>query len=402
MVARKIAVDIGKREEKVTETTQQRIVYIVTAAISADVLLRGMLKQLGQADFDVTLIASADDSYERIQQREQVAYIPVEMEREISPLRDFRSLVQLIFKLRQIKPNIVNAGTPKAGLLGTVAAFITRVPTRIYQQRGLRLETTSGIKRFFLASSERIACFCATDIVCNSNSLAEQLVKLRLASPKKVTVLGKGSSRGVDIEAFRQKTTSDKPAIQQLRQQYNIPNDSHVIGFIGRITRDKGIIELIQAFKAIQPTHPDTRLLLIGPLETGDPLPANIRTQIEQDPLIITTGFTQATASHYHLMDILAFPSYREGFPNVVLEASACGVPVIGFDTTGTRDAIINGKTGYLVPLGDTEQLTAKLKQLLSDQEQREQMGQAARIWITENFSFETVRENWLRFYSAI
>lgn len=322
------------------------------------------------------------------------------MEREIAPLSDLRSLLQLYWLLRQYRPTIVNASTPKAGLLGMLAAWLSQTSIRIYLVRGLRLETTNGWMRSLLLHLEAVAARCATHVVCNSPSLLREYSALRLAPHEKLYLIGRGSSNGVCVENFMPSLDLQQQAAE-IRAALNISDDVVIIGFVGRFTRDKGIAELAAAFTCIVSEIPSALLLMVGDFEDGDPVPTEIVDLLQTHSQIRFAGFVADTAPYYQLVDVLAFPSYREGFPNAPLEAAAAGVPTVGFSATGTVDAVEDGVTGLLVPVGDVDGLSKALTLLLSDKVLRDNMGSAARRRVEEHFSQERVWNEWVKFYDS-
>ena len=319
------------------------------------------------------------------------------MQREISPLRDLISLYQMFRVMKHVNPSLVDVSTPKAGLLGGVAAWWARVPCRVYTLRGLRLETTTGLKRALLWATEWISCHCAHRVVCISPSLRSRAVDLKLVQATKTTILAKGS-RGVDLVRFASRNHR-RVEVETIRKSLGIAENEIVIGFVGRLVKDKGIGELIEAFLRIKVSHVNTRLLLIGDFEPGDPVAAEVRQYIESASEIIRLGFVPDTAPYYGVMDIFALPTYREGFPGVALEAQASGVPVVTTNATGAIDSIIDGVTGLLVPVGDSTSLARAIDKLLSDAETRARMGRAGRERMERDFCRESIWQAQVEIY---
>lgn len=374
-----------------------RLCYIVTDSVSTG-LLRGQLRRMVDAGFDVTVISSPGERLQRCAAEEGVRAVAVPMARPIRLWQDLMSLVALFLALRSLRPHVVNAGTPKAGLLGMIASFLLRVPVRIYMVRGLRLETVRGPLRWLLALMERISSFCATHVLYVSNSLREVYEELGLGPRQKGVVLLEGSSRGVEIARFARTQERTEGGLA-LRERLGIPPHARVAGFVGRLTRDKGIEDLVKAFLRLEAAHPDLHLLLIGRLEEDDRPSPELIERMEAHPRIHLAGPMADVAPAYQAMDFLVLPSYREGFPNVVLEASAAGLSTIGYRSTGVRDAVVDGETGELVETGDVEGLAQAIARYADDPALCERRGQAALERVKLHFDQEKVFEALAGFY---
>ena len=376
------------------------LMYVVTSQIST-VLLKGQLNFLREAGFEVSVVSSPGLSLDSAAEDESVQTYAVPMVREVGGFSDLVSLCRLWRLMRRHKPTITNVSTPKAGLLGGIASCLSWVPCRIYTLRGLRCETTKGVRRWGLILSERIACRCAHLVICVSESLRQRAVALEIVDPRRTVVLASGSSNGVDPDRFaptpeRLRQTGD------LRNDLGIPAEAPVIGFVGRFTRDKGVCELIEAYLHLRHQRPRLHLLLVGDFEDGDPVPSNVRKVIQCDSQIVHTGIVRDTAPYYHVMDILALPTYREGFPNAALEAHAAGKPVVAARATGVVDAVIDGVSGVLMPVGDSEALAKGLELLLKDKELAADMGSAGRERVRREFRQELIWEALTQEYARL
>jgi glycosyltransferase involved in cell wall biosynthesis len=381
------------------EPARRRLLYVVTHGMSARLLLQGQLRWMQDRGLDVAVAAAAGADLEAAGAQEGITVFPIPLKREIDASADLHSLVALLRLMRQWRPDIVNASTPKAGLLGMLAARAAGVPVRVYMLRGLRLETADSRMHAMLRATERAAAACAHRIIAVSTSLARRYLDLGLASPERVTTLGAGSSNGVKVERFANRGPEEAIA---LRSHLGIAAHAPVIGFVGRFTKDKGIVDLVQAFDQVRSWAPDIRLLLVGDFESGDPVPEVTAHRIHTDPAIVRTGFVSDAAPYYGVMDILAFPSYREGFPNAPLEAAAAARPVVGYSATGTVDAIQDSVTGALVALGDVAALSEALRRYVVDPRLRAKHGMAGRARVQREFRQQNVWEALYREYARL
>jgi glycosyltransferase involved in cell wall biosynthesis len=348
-------------------------------------VLRGRLRALREGGFRVTVVASAGRLLERTAQREGVEFRTVPMERGIAPLKDMVSLLRLCLLLWRLRPDVTEFSTPKAGLLGTLAARLTGVPVRVYMLRGLRLEASRGLQRRVLLLAERLAAACAQSVLCNSPSLLRQALALGVAPAGKLHLLGAGSSNGVDTERF-------SPGPSPVRHLLGLREDVPVVGFAGRLTYAKGVPDLIEAFERILEAAPGAHLLLAGWFDAAeDALSRAWKRRIEDHPRIHITGLIYDTAPYYRAMDLLVLPTWREGFPNVVLEAAATGVPAITTQATGAVDSVLPEVTGLLIPPGYPSAICTAVLELLADPARRRRMGMAARRRVCERFSTQYV-----------
>lgn len=358
-------------------------------------VLGGRLRALREAGFRVTLVASPGEMLDRIGKSEGVETAAISMTRRIALVADFVSFIRLWFLLMRLRPDVVEFSTPKAGLLGMLAAVISRVPRRVYLLRGLKLESASGLRQTILSAVERTAAACAQIVICVSPSLREKALALGIAPAGKLQMFGAGSSKGVDIDHFH-------PGSSEVRTWVGLPSDATVIGFVGRLTRDKGIPVLIEAFDRVLEFIPQSYLLLVGWFdEADDALNSRVRERITRHPRIVCTGYVENTAPYYRAMDLLVLPTQREGFPNAVLEASATGIPVITTRSTGACDSVVDGVTGMLVP-GDPGSICDAIVKLVHDPDERASMGSAGRAWVLEHFVDQPLLGLTTSFYKSL
>lgn len=376
---------------------ENRATHIVVGITSPQtcLVLGGRLRALREAGFRVTLVASPGDRLDRTGESEGIDTFDVPMARSVAPFSDVLSFFRLWYLLIRLRPDVVEFSTPKAGLLGMLAAVLSGVRHRVYLLRGLRLESATGFKRKLLLRVERMAAACAHVVVCVSPSLHTMSLALGLAPPAKLQMLGSGSSKGVDTEHFR-------PGRNDKRRRFGVPGDAKVIGFVGRFTRDKGIPALIEAFERVLQVMPKSYLLMVGWFDDGDDaLDLNIRNRIAMHSHIVCTGFVEDTAPYYRAMDLLILPTMREGFPNAVLEASATGIPVITTRTTGACDSVVDSVTGLIVP-GNPESICEATVNLLQDPQKSKRMGSAGRAWVLQHFTDQRIFSLTTSFYKSL
>jgi glycosyltransferase involved in cell wall biosynthesis len=358
--------------------------------------LTGRLRALREAGFRVTLVSGPGELLDCTAAREGVEAIAIPMKREISPIADIVSLIRLWWLLLRLRPDMTEFSTPKAGLLGTLAAWLVGVPVRIYMLRGLKVEGTAGFKRRILLAAERAASACAQIVLCNSRSMRAEALALGVAPEVKLNLLGDGSSNGVDAERF-------SPGPNDVRDRLGLAEQAQVVGFVGRLTCDKGLPELMEAFETVLKSEPETQLLLVGWFDAAeDALSPELRSRIESHPRVHCTGFVADTAPYYRAMDVMVLPTWREGFPNAVLEAAASGIPVVTTIATGSRDSVVPEVTGLLIPPGYPEAISEAVLKLLRDPERRRRMGKAARAWVVEHYANDRVLGLATAFYKSL
>lgn len=378
---------------------RNKVIQAVTVSESL-YFMKGQMSYLASSGFEVKAMSSSGRNVQRFEQVEGVQVLQVDMEREISLFKDFLSLVKCIQIIRKEKPDIVNAGTPKAGLVVTLAAYICGVPIRIYNIRGLRLETTNGLKRQILIAAEKVAAAAATHCLAVSESLKTRVTEFGLAPEEKISVLGKGSGDGFEISEFK-KSIEIETEINAKQREFGLTDQHIVLGFVGRMTKDKGIAELVVSFLKLHEMHPNLRLLIVGDYEDADPVDEKVKKEIRENPYIIHAGYQMNPVPFFHMMDIFVFLTKREGFGNVAIEAALTKTPVIVADVTGARDTVVDGQTGFLVDPENPEDILEKLELLILAPELRHRMGEQGEKWAVENFSNETMWKELERYYQS-
>lgn len=364
-----------------------KILNIFTLSTTAESFFDGQYKYLSDADNDIWVVSSSEEPSEFVKTN-GVTYRKFDIRRSISPFADLRTIVALRSFIRREEFDAVIGHTPKGAMIAMFAGKFAGVRTRIYYRHGLIYTTTSGLKRFILKIVEQLTAACATTIVNVSPSLSKLAVKDHLNSAKKQHVIGCGTCGGIDtIDTFNpSKVSSD--IVSALRHNLDIPYNAFVVGFCGRLCRDKGIIELIEGFKLFKQAHPGiaARLLLVGPYDARDILPQHIKDEIESSPSIIAPGRVSHhyLPNYYSLMNVFVFPSYREGFGMTVIEASAMRLPILVSRSHGCIDSIQESVTGDYIDLSP-EGVKNGLVSML-DENKRTLYGENGRKWVVDNF----------------
>ena len=343
-----------------------KLFRVTTVPISVEKLLGKQLTFMNQF-FDVTAISADQDYLERVGKELGVKTHSIEMTRKITPFQDLRSLWEMYAYFKKEKPEIVHSHTPKAGLIGMLAAKLAGVNIRLHTVAGLPLMESTGNKRKVLNFVEKLTYSCATKVYPNSQGLYDFILTEKLGKADKIEVIGNGSSNGIDVNNFDPNLFSQE-SNHHLKKQLNISQDDFVFVFVGRLVKDKGINELIGAFKNVQLSSSKTlKLLLVGPLEQDlDPLSQEILDEIQNNPDIISVGFQKDVRPYFAISNCLAFPSYREGFPNVVLQALAMGIPALVSDINGCNEIVQNNHNGLIFPSKDQASLQTCMQKILN------------------------------------
>ena len=379
------------------DTKRKKIIRITTVPGSLETFCHGQLSELQRRGYEIVAVSSPLPDLQVIADREGVRTLAVPMERHISPVSDLRSLWQLIRLFRRERPDMVHSMTPKAGLLSMLAARLTGVPVRAHTFTGLIWPTATGTKRKILMATDRILCSCATHILPEGQGVLNDLANFGITH-KELRILGNGNVRGIDPDYYNPDDPEVKAGAAALRKP-----DVLTFIFVGRVVRDKGIVELVEAFSRLHAAHPATRLILVGAQETAlDPLPQATRDAIGRNDAILAVGSQKDVRPWMAAADVLAFPSYREGFPNVVLEAGAMSLPSIVTDINGSREIVRDGFNGLVVPPHDVQALHDAMLLMLSDADKRRQMASVARKRVLDNWSREIVSNALYAFYNEV
>ncbi len=340
---------------------------------------RGLTEKLKNSGFILDICSSPDKELDYFRKQFGLTVYPVGIHRQITVWRDILAIIKLVRIFRRNDYDIVHAHTPKAGLLGMIAAILARVKCRIYTCHGLPTETASGIRRLVLKSTEKISCSLAHQVLVVSKSLSEKLVDSGLCKLSKIKILGSGSACGVDLERFN-RTAELAEKSKAIRSRHSISPDDMVIGFIGRLVPDKGVGILIEAFIRLYESNKNCKLLVIGNYDLHRGLLSSKTVEIiNNHPGIRRREFNDQIELYYAVMDMLVLPTRREGFPYTILEASAMGLPVIATKVTGCVDAVVNGQTGLLVEPDNAEQLYQAMAKLVKHPQLRRRLGEQGR-----------------------
>jgi len=384
----------GPRWRKVNK----KIVFGVTADYSIP-LLGDLPGELSEQGWEVHVVANPGTNLSSCFPGKSIKRHGIPMKRDSSPFSDLGALVRWFLLLRKVNPAVVAVGTPKAGFLGLIAARLNKVPVRLYTLRGLRLEGSKGLQNFMLGAVEKLSAASATNVLAVSPSLLSAYLKLNLTQPQKISVLGAGSSKGVDSERFRPPRPCDESTLENVRTAIGISGTHVLIGYFGRINDDKGLPILVEALRIVASQGLNFQLLIVGDYELQKFSGMDFSIPNTQ---VFLRPETKEIEVMYRLLDIFCLPTLREGLPNVALEAQASGVPVITTDATGSIDAVLHGVTGMVVQKGNSQALAEALKSLITNTALRTTLAQNSREWVMKNFDSRLVLKRQIRYFSDL
>lgn len=368
----------------------KKLIIGITAEGSVNLLL-GQLQYFHEQGYQTYLMGPLSERSAAFCKNENCEHLVIDIEREISPVRDLKTLWTIVKIFKRVRPDIINLGTPKISLLGMIAGVYVGVKKRIYTCRGFRFEHENGIKRKILIRMEKITSAFAHHVVCISDSVKQLGIQNNIFTEEKSIIIHKGSSNGVDLELFNLENDTYREVKHKLFKKYNLEG-TFIFGFLGRIVDRKGINELFEAFNTIYNSDTKARLLIVGPFEMSQIADKSIVQKINDHPGIINYGkISQEEVPGFILaMDVFVLPAWWEGFGNVLVQAAAMGVPVISTTGTGTIDAVSDGYNGILIPVNDKVRLQEEMIKMMKDEKQRKEFGENGILW-AQNFDREII-----------
>ena len=376
----------------------KKIVRVTTIADSLKSLLKGQLRFINQY-YEVIGVSSEGDALKDVRDNEGIRTEVVEMKRTITPINDLKAVYRLYKILKKEQPHIVHTHTPKAGVIGMLAAKLAGVKHRFHTVAGMPLLVATGPKRILLNYAEKLTYKCATKVFPNSFGLKDIILKEKFTTKKKLDVIGKGSSNGIDIDHFNNAMLKETD-LNELKQKLHI-DKQFVYTYVGRLVTDKGINELVAAFDIISKKH-NAKLILVGWRESElDPLLPETEKALKQNQHIIEVGYQSDVRPYFAIADVLVFPSYREGFPNVVLQAGAMQVPSIVTNINGCNEIIKEGENGLIIPVKDVDALIASMEHIIKNQDIHQMMRTKSRQIIVDNYKHTYIWDELLKEYQA-
>lgn len=363
--------------------------------------MRGQAAFLLKHGFEVIIVSGPGEEISMLAKKENARLFTINFTKRITPFTDFFQLLSIIRLLRREKPDIVNAGNPKSGFLIMLACWITGQKNRIFTLHGLLSDTKKGIVRLVIAATEKISCGIADRVIIVSPTLKGHAEKRKIIPAGKGIVMGRGSANGIELQLFSGKNADPARSIS-FKQQLGLKSGELALGFLGRLSKDKGIDLLFEAFNTLTLKYPHLRLVIAGPIIEENPFSRHLLHQLYHDEKIIYLGKIYDVIPFYSNTDILVLPSLREGFPNVLIEAAAMEVPVVASDIPGCKDAVQPGINGELFEKGNPAALVAVLEKLITNSALREQYGKNGRAFVQNHFSNEEIWKGQLALYKTV
>lgn len=380
----------------------KKLIRITTVPMALRYLLPGQMRFMSENGFDVLMISADGKELNEVIEHEQCRHIIVPMTRKITPFHDLSCLFRLIKIFRKERPDIVHTHTPKAGLLGMIAARLCGVRIRIHTVAGLPMMVEKGFKYRLLKFTERLTSAAATQVWPNSNSLQEYIIRHRLANPKKLRVIGKGSTNGIDLDDFNREGLDENTILTAKAVLRYSPTLKYLL-YAGRLVADKGLVELMHVFFTLRKENSFLRLILVGDFENSlDPLPADILHEIESDPSVIRISWTNDVKYYMHLAGFFIFPSHREGFPNVLLQAGAMELPILCSRIPGNTDLVNDQETGLIFETGNERHMVEQARYAFTHSQELRIMSANLLRNIRENYRRENIWQNILNAYKSL
>jgi glycosyltransferase involved in cell wall biosynthesis len=377
-----------------------KILLGVSSSFCAN-FLKGQVEFLVSEGFEVIIISGEGEEISMLAKKENATLITIPFTQSIYLIKDFRQLVQIIRILKKEKPDIVNAGNPKSGFLIMLACWITHFKNRIFTLHGLLSDTKTGFKRWVISLTEKISCNIAQTVIVVSPSLKQHAEKRNILAAGKGVVIEKGSYNGIDTKIFS-RTEFLLTQSNELKEKIGLQPDAVVLGFVGRLSKDKGIDILFEAFNTLLKKYPFIRLILAGPLSKENKFSELSAHQLYYDERVFYLGKMINVTPVYGIIDILVLPSLREGFGNVLIEAAAMEIPVIASEIPGCKDAVKNKVNGYLFEKGNVAELCNYLEQLIIDRNLRNELGKNGKQFVKENFNNCKIWKGQLQLYNRM
>ena len=388
------------------DSKKKKIIRMTTISGSMRKLLEGQLKFMSDNGYDMVALSSDDECFDdMLHEQGDIRGIRINMERHTSPWKDLKALIKIFKVFRKERPFIVHTHTPKAGLLGMVAAKLARVPHRLHTTAGLPLLVYSGLYRKVLNSMEWLTNACATQVFPNSFNMMRIMTELKLCNPKKMRVLGHGSSNGIDTKHFSldQTIVDTGKTREDIRKELGLDEKDFAFIFVGRVVKDKGVNELIESLRQLIPHHLNSKLIIVGSYESQlDPIAPENVDFIKNDRSVFFMGWQDDVRPFMMAADALVFPSYREGFPNVVMQAGAMGLPSIVTDINGCNEIVEDGKNGCIIPPQKSKELYEMMSWFIEHPKEVSSMASQARIAITSRYERNIIWEDILSLYNSL